>query len=96
MMARSGCSRLASSDAPRWRLVSSQEVASFLESRYAKSFNAAQVRQLLHRAREKFSDQLLLTVAHSLKSPELHDVEEELIDLGLHKFCRSALQRWEG
>jgi RNA polymerase sigma-70 factor (ECF subfamily) len=52
------------------------------------------VRQLLHRAREKFANLLIDEVIHSLKNPTVERVEQELEDLGLLKYCRPALKRY--
>ena len=51
------------------------------------------VRKRLHVAREKFTDLLLDEVARSLEDPAAEDLEQELIDLGLHEYCRAALAR---
>jgi hypothetical protein len=51
------------------------------------------VRQTLHRAREKFAVLLLDEVARSLQTDDLDRIEQELIDLGLQSYCRSALTR---
>lgn len=77
-------------DNPEW---SSEQLAEEMSRRLAKPLTAAGVRQTLHRAREKFADLLLEEVAHSLKSPTLEHLEEELLDLGLIDYCRPALER---
>jgi RNA polymerase sigma-70 factor (ECF subfamily) len=51
-------------------------------------------RQLLHRARAKFADQLIDEVAHSLEAPSADRVAEELRDLNLLEHCRAALDRY--
>lgn len=56
-------------------------------------FSDAGMRKTLQRAREKFSDILLDEVARSLATPERSVVEQEVIDLGLHAYCASALKR---
>jgi RNA polymerase sigma-70 factor (ECF subfamily) len=73
--------------------LASEQMAEQLGLRLRKTFQAAGVRQVLHRAREKFADLLLEEVAHSLQgsTPEL--LEQELIDLGLLSYCQSALKR---
>ena len=43
------------------------------------------------RARRLFAEQLVSEVAESLDTRSLDDIEQELIDLGLHDYCRSAL-----
>jgi len=53
----------------------------------------AGVRKTLERARMKFADLLLDEVAEGLGSPTRDALEQEIIDLGLHSYCRSALGR---
>lgn len=74
-------------------LLSSAELADQLSRQLDKSFTVPAVRQALHRAREKFADLLLNEVVHSLESPTVPQVEEELLALGLLAYCRSALDR---
>jgi hypothetical protein len=57
---------------------------------------AVGVRQLLHRARERFADLLLEEVAQSLDAPTPELLEQELIDLRLLDCCRTALERRAG
>lgn len=45
-------------------------------------------RVYLHRARRRFSKLLTEQVALSIENPTPDKIEEELIDLGLHLFCR--------
>jgi DNA-directed RNA polymerase specialized sigma24 family protein len=71
----------------------SPEMAEQLSSKLGMVFTAAGIRQILHRAREKFADVLLDEVAHSLEDPGVEPVERELIDLGLFEYCRPALER---
>ena len=52
------------------------------------------VRQTLRRAREKFSLLVLDDLARSLSEPTREAVEQELIDLGLHGYCKRALDKW--
>jgi hypothetical protein len=77
-------------DHPFW---SSAELAEQLGARLGKPYSVHAVRQVLHRAREKFTDLLLSEVVQSMEdhSPEL--LEQELLDLGLLDYCRSALRR---
>lgn len=56
----------------------------------------ASARQLLHRAREKFSESLIEQVAHSLRDPDDDRLEQELIDLGLLRYCRPTIRRKVG
>jgi len=52
---------------------------------------AAGVRKTLQRARAAFAHALLEEVAGSLSDPTYDALEQELIDLGLLSYCRSAL-----
>jgi RNA polymerase sigma-70 factor (ECF subfamily) len=73
--------------------VRSPQMARELSARLNRAFTPAGVRQVLHRAREKFADFLLDEVAHSLAEPTLAELEQELIELGLFEYCRPALER---
>ena len=75
--------------------MASEQMASALGSRLGKEITSAGVRQLLHRARERFADRLLDEVANSLSSPTAEELEDELIDLGLLDHCRPAMERRE-
>lgn len=72
---------------------SSAQMAETLTAQLGRSLTADAVRQTLHRAREKFADLLLEEVEASLEKPGLERLEEELIDLGLYSYCRTALER---
>jgi RNA polymerase sigma-70 factor (ECF subfamily) len=75
--------------------LSSSEMAAQLSDKLGRSLSSAAVRQSLHRARDRFADLLLEEVAHSLESPTIEKIEEELIDLELLEYCRPALKRRE-
>lgn len=72
---------------------SSEQMAHSLNMQMEKQLTPAGVRQLVHRAREKFADFLLDQVVQSLQSTDTDELEQELIDLGLLEYCRPALQR---
>ena len=72
---------------------SSQEMAGKLSEVLGKAVTAAGVRQILHRARERFADFLLDEIAQALHEPTDEAVEMELIELGLLDYCGPALQR---
>jgi DNA-directed RNA polymerase specialized sigma24 family protein len=59
----------------------------------ATPFTDAGLRKILQRARDQFTDLLVDEVARSLGTPSLEELEQELIDLGFHTYCRRALQR---
>jgi RNA polymerase sigma-70 factor (ECF subfamily) len=71
----------------------SPQLAQQFSARLGKPFTAAGVRQILHRAREKFAELLLDAVRHSLENPNLEQVQEELCELGLLDYCRPFLER---
>lgn len=71
----------------------SAQMAEQLSSTLGKPLAAPAVRQMLHRAREKFADLLLDDVAQSLDRPTVEQIESELDDLGLLEHCRPALER---
>jgi DNA-directed RNA polymerase specialized sigma24 family protein len=68
----------------------SPQVASQFSARFGRTFSAVGVRQLLHRAREKFAAFLVDEVAQSLTDPTPENVEEELVELGLLDYCSHA------
>ncbi len=51
------------------------------------------VRKILQRARAKFADTLLQDIAFSLDDPSAEELEQELIDLELLAYCRTAMAR---
>jgi RNA polymerase sigma-70 factor (ECF subfamily) len=71
----------------------SAELAGELSQLLQKEWTAPAVRQVLHRAREKFADLLLEEVVRSLVSPTSDALEEDLCDLGLWDYCRASLKR---
>lgn len=74
----------------------SQQMAEQLSINLGKSLTAANVRQLLHRARERFAELLLDEVKQSLGPSSREYLEEELAELNLLKYCQSALQKEKG
>ena len=58
-----------------------------------KAYTEEGLRQLLHRARLRFAELLVAEVAHSLQTTDQADLEQEVIELGLLKYCRAALAR---
>jgi RNA polymerase sigma-70 factor (ECF subfamily) len=74
----------------------SHEMAERLTTLLGKPISAVNVRQTLHRARDKFGDLLLYEVRQSLEDPTDERLEQELIDLGLFEYCRPSLDRQRG
>jgi RNA polymerase sigma factor (sigma-70 family) len=71
----------------------SPEMAEELARRLGKPVSAAGVRQILHRARDRFADLLLDEVVQTLEKSAEEDLEEELIELNLLTYCQPALDR---
>jgi RNA polymerase sigma-70 factor (ECF subfamily) len=67
----------------------SPELASQLAAKLARPLTAAGVRQLLHRAREKFAEILREYVLASLSSDDPDELNQELQDLGLLPYVRT-------
>jgi RNA polymerase sigma-70 factor (ECF subfamily) len=74
----------------------SPQMAELLSARMAKPVSADWVRQTLHRARDRFADLLIQQVAQTLREPSRAKLEEELIELSLLSYCRTALERYQG
>lgn len=73
--------------------LSSSEAAEQLSARLEKPVTSDWVRKNAERAQKKFADLLLDEVSGLLETPTLEDLENELRELDLLRFCRSALQR---
>jgi RNA polymerase sigma-70 factor (ECF subfamily) len=71
----------------------SAQLAELVSRQAGKTYTVAAVRQLLHRARDRFGELLVEEVAHSLGTSEPAELEQVLIDLTLLGYCRSALER---
>ena len=54
------------------------------------------VRKMLQRARYTLVDLVLDEVAHSLGGANLDEIEEEVIDIGLMRYCQAAIDRRRG
>ncbi|CAN5293607.1 hypothetical protein BH10PLA2_BH10PLA2_07950 [soil metagenome] len=75
--------------------MSSTQMSEQLSLVLSKPISAANVRQLLHRSRERFAEILLDEVQQTLEQPSTERVTEELVDLSLLEYCRPALERLE-
>lgn len=71
----------------------SAQMAEQLSAQLGKPISAALVRKSLQRAHDKFADLLLDEVALSLEAADRAELEQELKDLDLLRFCRAALER---
>ena len=75
---------------------SSAEMAEALTAKLGRPISAANLRQLLHRARERFAELLLDEVCQSLEGASEEQVTEELAELNLLKYCQDVLDRRKG
>ena len=73
--------------------LSSTELAGLIAKRLQRDMTPNNLRVLLHRAREVFAEFLLQAVIDSLPENRRDVLEEELIELQLLDYCRSALER---
>jgi RNA polymerase sigma-70 factor (ECF subfamily) len=70
----------------------SAQMAGEVGARLGKALTAAGVRQMLHRAREKYAELLVQEVGRSLQTSDRQQIEQELSDLGLLIYCQRALE----
>lgn len=73
--------------------LSSAQMAEQLTIQLAKPVSADWVRKNLQRGHEKFAELLIEEVARSLEGATTEQLERELRDIDLLKYCRSALER---
>ena len=73
--------------------LSSADLAEKLSEQLAKTITTSNLRVMLHRARDQFAKILLDEVRNTLDRPRREDLEDELIELRLLKYCRPALER---
>jgi RNA polymerase sigma-70 factor (ECF subfamily) len=73
--------------------LSSSELANMLTKKLDKKVTAANVRVMLHRARDEFSKLLLKEVANTLDQPSRANIESELMEVGLLEYCRPAFDK---
>lgn len=71
----------------------SDEMASALSSELGTRMTAVGVRQILHRARDKFAHLIVEEVARALADPDPGRIHEELDELGLLPYCKGAVSR---
>jgi RNA polymerase sigma-70 factor (ECF subfamily) len=71
----------------------SVELAERLSRTLGRSISDAAARQALHRARAQFADLLLDEVSRTLGSPSFEELSQELSELRLLDYCKSALER---
>jgi RNA polymerase sigma factor (sigma-70 family) len=68
-------------------------MAERLSAQLGKPMTDAAMRQTLHRARSEFADMLLDEVTRTLSKPGLEELTQELVELRLLDYCKSALER---
>jgi RNA polymerase sigma factor (sigma-70 family) len=68
----------------------STQLATQVGAQLGKSLTPENLRQLVHRARERFGELLKAEVAHSLGTARPEEVEAELVELGMISHCRQA------
>jgi RNA polymerase sigma factor (sigma-70 family) len=75
--------------------LSSAELAARLTAQLQKEspWSDVALRKLVQRAREEFARLLVEEVARGLEEPTREELETELMALGLHTYCRPALER---
>ena len=73
--------------------LTSAQMADQLSKQLGRPVKDGYVRQVLHRARDKYVDLLLDELAASLHEPTAEQLEQELIVLGLLDYCREGLRR---
>lgn len=73
--------------------LSSQELAHQVGARLEREVTAEWVRKTQERAQKKFADLLVEELRDSMDQPAEHEVEQELRELDLLRYCRSALER---
>ena len=71
----------------------SSEMAEKLTQQLGRPITAENVRKTIQRAHAKFADLLLEQVAESLDEPTADELEAELKELDLLRYCQSALDR---
>lgn len=72
----------------------SADLAQAVGEKLDKPMTSANVRVLLHRAREKFSVLLIETISNSLNSTSADEIESELAELQLLSYCQAALDQF--
>ena len=73
--------------------VPSPQMAEQLAARLGTPMRPDQVRKALQRSHAKFAELLVDEVATSLGNPSREELAEEVRELDLLKYCRSALER---
>ncbi|MEQ9410763.1 MAG: sigma factor [Fuerstiella sp.] len=80
-------------DCPELR---SAEIAERVSRKIGRELSTGNARVMLHRARDTFADMLIDEVQQSLETNDTDRIAEELDDLNLLPYCRTALERRGG
>lgn len=70
----------------------SMQLAELMSGALGKSISSGNARVMVHRARDRFADLLIETVAESLETPTRENIEAELVELRLIDYCRQSLE----
>ena len=73
----------------------SPEIAELVSRMTGKELSTGNARVILHRARDQFADMLVDEVQQSLDTDDIERLADELRDLQLYSYCKSALERRE-
>ncbi len=76
--------------------LTSAQLAEALTKQLGRPLTPSGVRQLVHRARERFANLLIDEVASSVQSQNIDDVADELGELGLLPYCKDVLEQRRG
>jgi RNA polymerase sigma-70 factor (ECF subfamily) len=71
----------------------SEQLAKLLSDETGRTLTATSVRQTLHRARDKFANLLIDEIVRSTETAQRDAIEQELIDLNLLMYCKSAMAK---
>lgn len=74
--------------------LSSQQLAEQLNEVLKQEVNAGWIRKRVHYARTRFAELLLQEVIATLENPNRDQLQEELQDLGLLEYCRTAMENY--
>ena len=73
---------------------SAADAAAAVTVQLGKPITVANIRVILHRARQRFADLITEEVAQTLDSPTRQELAEELRVLNLTKLCKRSLRSW--
>ncbi|WP_435008669.1 RNA polymerase sigma factor [Tundrisphaera lichenicola] len=76
--------------------LTSTQLAERLSVALGRPIQAGGLRMALQRSRDRFVEFLVKEVSGGLDHPSPDQIEQELIDLGLHKYCKPAIKRRDG